>query len=149
MLTITGGKWTTYRKMGEDVINTAIQAHRLTADRSVTATLKLVGADRSFVPSHKEVHSESRFESLSLYGDEEPALRSLIVDNPELGRPLVEGYSYTRAEVVWGIRHEMARSVEDLLYRRTRLGLLDSTAAQAAEPIVQELLRDEGVSHGL
>lgn len=149
MITITGGKWTTYRKMGEDVINTAIQTHRLTADRSVTATLKLVGADRSVVPSQAEVYSESRFNSLSLYGDEEPALRSLIADHPELGRPLAAGYSYTRAEVVWGIRHEMARSAEDLLYRRTRLGLLDRTAAQAAEPIVKELLRDEGVSHGL
>jgi glycerol-3-phosphate dehydrogenase len=149
LITITGGKWTTYRKMGQDVIETAIRSHRLKANPSITATLKLLGADRNCEDAKMNRGSELEFLPLRLYGDEQPLVESLITERPELGRPLAAGYSYTQAEVVWGIRYEMARTVEDLLYRRTRLGLLDQKASQAAVPVVEELLRTEGISHGV
>lgn len=149
MLTITGGKWTTYRKMGQDVIDTAIRSHRLPASPSSTATLKLVGADRNFENVPIEYGSERDFESLKLYGDEQPELRALIEQNTALAQPIAPGYGYTRAEIVWGIRHEMARTAEDLLFRRTRLGLLDEKACRSAVPVVEELLREEGIKHGI
>lgn len=149
MLTITGGKWTTYRKMGQDVIDTAIRTHRLQASPSSTATLKLVGADRSIENVQIEYGSERDFESLKLYGDEQRELRLLMEQKPELAQPIVAGFGYTRAEIVWGIRYEMARTVEDLLYRRTRLGLLDEKACRTAVPVVEQLLREEGIQHGI
>lgn len=148
MITITGGKWTTYRKMGQDVIDTAIRTHGLKAAPSCTAEMKLVGAkDSSSVAAGSA--KESVFSSLSLYGDEQNRIRTLIKERSELGNPLAPGYGYTRAEVLWGIRHEMARTTEDLLYRRTRLGLLDRAAAEYAKPTVEQLLREEGILHGL
>jgi len=148
MITITGGKWTTYRKMGQDVIDTAMRAHGFKAKPSCTAEMKLIGAMDSgnvIVASS----NESNFSSLSLYGDERNKITALIHERPELGNPLAPGYGYTRAEMLWGIRHEMARTTEDLLFRRTRLGLLDRGAAEYARPMVQQLLREEGILHGL
>lgn len=149
LITITGGKWTTYRKMGQDVVDTAIRAHNLQARESTTATLKLVGADNADATEPIGYGYESSFESLKLYGDEQPLIRSLIAERPELGNVLVDGYPYTRAEVVWGIRNEMARTVEDLLFRRTRLGLLSQAASQSAETVVKQLLREEGIISGI
>lgn len=148
MITITGGKWTTYRKMGQDVIDTAISAHGLKAEPSRTAEMKLVGA-RDSESTVAGSARESDFSSLRLYGDEQTLITALINERPELGQPLAPGYDYTRAEVLWGIRHEMARTTEDLLFRRTRLGLLDRTAADCARPIVEQLLREESVLHGI
>lgn len=148
LVTITGGKWTTYRKMGQDVIDTAIRLHGFKAKVSCTADLRLIGADRRQGVRQMQLEQESCFSSLDLYGDEREYLEQLIAERPELGERLVAEHSYTKAEMVWGIRREMARTIDDLLFRRTRLGLLDSQRAQEAIPIVRGILRDEGIVDG-
>ena len=77
---------------------------------------------------------------LSLYGSDEPAIQSLINTHTSLAEPLVLGLPYTRAELVWSAKHEMARTVEDVLARRTRALFLNAPASIAAAPTVAELL---------
>ncbi|MHB1920925.1 MAG: glycerol-3-phosphate dehydrogenase/oxidase [Chitinophagaceae bacterium] len=118
LMTITGGKWTTYRKMGEDAINKAIQVGELTPYSCSTKILKIHGYRISAVNSH-----------LSVYGSDEEEINQLIRENPELGQQLDERFPYLKAEVIWAVRHEMARTVEDVLARRLRILFLDARAA--------------------
>jgi glycerol-3-phosphate dehydrogenase len=107
LVTIAGGKWTTYRKMAEDAVDAAIAGGALKRSACVTATLRL--------------HDDTRGE-----------LAALTVAHPELGEPLHAGFSYTKADVVNGYRNEMARTPEDILARRTRLAFLDAAATSAS-----------------
>tara|TARA_B100000965_G_scaffold347865_1_gene320167 strand:+ start:5492 stop:7051 length:1560 start_codon:yes stop_codon:yes gene_type:complete len=129
LITIVGGKWTTYRKMAEDVINRAEKVVNLGTRPSQTPHLRLHGAVDSVSST-----------PLSLYGSDEPAIQSLINTHTSLAEPLVLGLPYTRAELVWSAKHEMARTVEDVLARRTRALFLNAPASIAAAPTVAELL---------
>jgi glycerol-3-phosphate dehydrogenase len=85
---------------------------------------------------------------LYVYGSDEPAIRELAGSCPAYAEKLHERYPYTVAEVVWAVRHEMARDVEDVLARRVRLLYIDARAAIAAAPrtaqtIAQELQKDQ------
>jgi glycerol-3-phosphate dehydrogenase len=80
---------------------------------------------------------------LSVYGSDEEKINALIKENPLLGQPLVNGHPYSEAEVVWAVRNEMARTVEDVLARRMRLLFLDARGAIAAAPRVAELMSKE------
>ena len=136
LITITGGKWTTYRRMGQDTIDRAIALGQLPAAASQTAHLAIHGAaspaENTTGPAH-----------LAAYGSDQPALRQLIADQPELGEQLDSSLEFRRAEVVWAARHELARTVEDVLARRVRLLFLDAAAALRAAPTVAALLAHE------
>jgi glycerol-3-phosphate dehydrogenase len=75
-------------------------------------------------------------------------VKALIAFDPELGRPLVDGHRYLRAEVVYAVRHEMAVTVSDVLERRTRLHIVDRPAGLEAAPVVAALMApDLGWDH--
>jgi glycerol-3-phosphate dehydrogenase len=138
LVTITGGKWTTYRKMAEDTIDTAALVAGLDERPTPTINLRLhgwlknpgpVGADGSGL--------------LSLYGSDEPAVRRVMAEAPGWGAPMHPDLPYFLGEAAWAARHEMARTVEDVLSRRTRALLLDARASVAAAPAVAAILARE------
>jgi glycerol-3-phosphate dehydrogenase len=129
LITITGGKWTTYREMAEDTINRAIIESGLTPRACTSATRKIHG---------HEIKDEINF-----YGSDLAAIKALEKSAPGLEERLVAGFSHTKAEVIWAVRHEMARRVEDVLSRRCRILLLDAKAALKAAPVVAELMAAE------
>ncbi|RFP65328.1 glycerol-3-phosphate dehydrogenase/oxidase [Hymenobacter lapidiphilus] len=133
LLTVVGGKWTTYRRMGEDVVDRAITLGALSSAPSRTAHQPIHGARPT--PSH---HAP-----LAAYGTDAPALRQLMREQPALAEKLVPDFAFTRAEVVWAARYELARTVEDVLARRVRLLFLDARAASRAAPVVAKLLAHE------
>jgi glycerol-3-phosphate dehydrogenase len=133
LVTITGGKWTTYRKMAEDTVDQAATLAGLEDRPCVTRKLHLHG-----------YHAQAaRFGELEHYGSDAPDIRELIGQDPGLAEPLSEAFEIRAGEVVWAARHEMARTVEDFLARRTRALLLDARAAMAAAPRVAALMAAE------
>jgi glycerol-3-phosphate dehydrogenase len=139
LVTVTGGKLTTYRRMAADAVDTA--EHQLPGRhrRSRTKRLQLLGADGYTEPAGDgtRAHLQRR------YGSEAGTLEALIAADRGLGEPLVPGLPYVRAEAVYAARHEMATTVEDVLSRRTRARLLDRTAAADAAADVAALLAPE------
>jgi glycerol-3-phosphate dehydrogenase len=133
LLTTTGGKWTTYRNMAEHTVDQAADLARLAERPCVTRTLNVHG----FHPN------ADRFGALSVYGSDALAIRDLMREAPFLGAPLHPELPYTGAEVVWAARHEMARTVEDVLARRTRALFLNARAAEAMAPEVARLMATE------
>jgi glycerol-3-phosphate dehydrogenase len=125
LVTVTGGKLTTYRRMASDTVD--VVARRLgRTERSRTKRLPLVGAVGAAPPDE---HLARR------YGSESAEVLALSAAEPDLANPLVPGLPYRRAEAVYAVRHEMARSLDDVLSRRTRARLLarDDTARAAAD----------------
>ena len=133
LVTISGGKWTTYRKMAEDTIDRAASVAGLRETSSVTKGLNIHGWHE---------HSE-KFGPFSQYGSDAPHLQQLIRERPELDRLLDDRLPLRAVQVVWAARHEMARTVEDVLARRTRALLLDAQAAIDVAPAVAELMAAE------
>ncbi|HXT11393.1 MAG TPA: glycerol-3-phosphate dehydrogenase/oxidase [Candidatus Angelobacter sp.] len=138
LLTITGGKWTTYRHMAQDCVDQAATLAGLPDQPCVTATRKI----------HGHYPDSTGFGSLSVYGSDAPAIRKLIAEDVTLGLPLDSQLPYVEAEVIWAAREEMARTVEDVLARRTRALFLNAKAAlrmapRAANILARELGRDE------
>jgi glycerol-3-phosphate dehydrogenase len=135
LITVTGGKWTTYRKIAQDIIDKAIIAHQLPEKKCVTERLSIHGNRKN---------SAADFEDhLFVYGTDRDAILQLQEIEPELKEKLHPNYNYTLAEVVWAIREEMAITVEDILARRVRLLFLDARAAIASAQKVAELLAKE------
>ena len=133
LLTTTGGKWTTYRNMAEHTVDQAADFARLAERPCVTRTLNVHG-----------FHSNSdRFGTLRVYGSDALGIQDLMRATPSLADPLHAQLSYTGAEVVWAVRHEMARTVEDVLARRTRALFLNARAADAMAPEVARLMAAE------
>jgi glycerol-3-phosphate dehydrogenase len=149
LVTLTGGKWTTYRKMAEDVIDQAEKVAGLAPKPSPTADLPIHGAPkvgRVSAPPSTTQHAKGRVTDppyLSIYGSDAPAIAALAKSDPALDAPLVSGLPMRQSEVLWHARHEMARTVEDVLARRTRALLLDARASIAAAPTVARLLARE------
>ena len=133
LVTITGGKWTTYRRMGEDCVNQAAQVGGLEYRPSRTSELRLHGWDDTLDPSDPQ----------SVYGTDIEGHKKLIDLHPELGELVHPSLPYKQCEVVWAARVEMARRVEDVLARRTRALLLDARASNEAAPLVARLLAEE------
>ncbi|HEY5213992.1 MAG TPA: glycerol-3-phosphate dehydrogenase/oxidase [Acidobacteriaceae bacterium] len=135
LVSVTGGKWTTYRRMGEDAVNIAAKAAGLLQTPSTTQELRLYGWSEAAAAASDAEHE------LAVYGSEQGAIDALAaILHPRL--------PYRLAEVAWAARNEMARSVEDVLARRTRALFLDARAAIEAAPAVAaclaaELGRDE------
>jgi glycerol-3-phosphate dehydrogenase len=132
LLTTTGGKWTTYRHMAEDTVNQASELARLPERPCVTTTLKIHGFHEGGDPG-----------PLSVYGADASAVRELERHDPALAAPLDTALPYTAAQVVWGVREEMARTVEDVLARRCRALFLNARAAVRMAPRVAALLARE------
>ena len=135
LISIIGGKWTTYRKMGEDVLDLIIGSGLLKGDASHTKTLGIHG------------HTASLYHSFSIYGTDANQIIKMIEIQPELGKKIHPDLPYTFAEVIWCIRNEMAITLEDVLSGRLRCLLLDaqatvSCAKQVAEMMAQELEKD-------
>jgi glycerol-3-phosphate dehydrogenase len=138
MITVSGGKLTTYREMAADTVD-AVMKDLGRRGRSRTKRLPLVGAHgyRPPPPGSLQAHLGGRYGTLA--GEVE----GLIAADPTLGEPLVPGLDYTRAEAVYAVREEMATTLDDVLTRRTRARLFDRPAAVAAAPAVAALIAQE------
>jgi glycerol-3-phosphate dehydrogenase len=133
LLSIAGGKWTTYRNMAEDCVNHAAILGKLPEKDCVTRQLKIHG-----------FHTEAQeYGPLSFYGTDAAAIQELMRHEPRFAEPLTEELQYVAAEVVWAVRHEMARTVEDVLSRRTRALFLNAKSAIEAAPKVAALMAQE------
>lgn len=131
VVSVVGGKLTTYRRMAEDAVNAAVDARGLTAGLSPTATLPLVGA--AAPRTLGALRAPRRL--VRRYGTEAPAVHALAVRDSRLGEPVVPGHPVTGAEVLWALRHEGALDEADLLDRRTRIGLVPADRAEALEAV--------------
>jgi glycerol-3-phosphate dehydrogenase len=133
LLTITGGKWTTYRGMAEECVDRAAAMAGLPRRPCRTQELRV----------HGHHLDPTGLGELAVYGSDAVAVRGLMEENPALAEPLHPALPYRAAEVVWAARAEMARTVEDVLARRTRALFLNAAAAVAMAPRVAELLARE------
>jgi glycerol-3-phosphate dehydrogenase len=133
LVTITGGKWTTYRKMAKDVVTNAAFVAKLPKKECVTDELKIHGYTGNIDIS----------DPLHYYGSDAENIKQLWKLDPSLKKLIVDELPYTKAEVIWAIRNEMAMTVEDVLARRTRLLFLDAKAAYAAARVVAQLMAKE------
>jgi glycerol-3-phosphate dehydrogenase len=136
VLTVVGGKLTTYRRMAEDAVDAAVGAAKLPAGRTRTRWLPLLGATRR----DRLSSVDAPMPLVEKYGIEAPRVAAAGVVDPDLAGPLFPGCAVTAAEVVWAVRHEGALDAADVLDRRTRLGLVAGERA-AAEPVVTELVQ--------
>jgi glycerol-3-phosphate dehydrogenase len=142
VVTITGGKLTTYRRMAADTVDAVQRRLDTKPTRSPTKHLALLGGD-DFTPG-PPTNEPSLHEHLAgRYGTEASAVLQLVAADPSLDAPLVPGLPYVRAEAVHAVRAEMARTVDDVLSRRTRARLLARDASAAAAGDVARLLAPE------
>ena len=132
LVTITGGKWTTYRHMAEDVVDRAAEVGGLARRPCVTQTLKLRGWQ-----------AQPEEDIFAVYGSDAAQLKQMLAGQPAWDQLLHPNLPYRIGEVIWGARYEAARTVEDVLARRTRALLLDAQASIEAAPYVAQLLAQE------
>jgi glycerol-3-phosphate dehydrogenase len=133
LLTIVGGKWTTYRRMAQDTVDHAVTLGKLPDNPCVTETLHI----------HGYAEDADLFGALAVYGSDATAIQTLVRERPELAEQLHSALPYIAAEIVWSARNEMTRTVEDALARRTRALFLNARAAIAMAPQVASLLAKE------
>ncbi len=133
LVTITGGKWTSYRLMAEHTVNKCISVCGLTKRKCKTKNLRI----------HGYLKGLDRNNHLSVYGSDLEQILNLISKEPSLGAKLSERYNHTEAEVVWAVRNEMARTVDDVLARRVRILFLDAREAVAITEKVAGIMARE------
>ena len=133
LVTIAGGKWTTYRKMAEDTVDVAQAVGGLTERASATKELNIQGF---------HAHAE-KFGRLAPFGSDALDVQALMKSRPGWDQPVHPRLDLTHGEVAWFTRVEMARTVDDVLARRSRALLLDARAASEAAPVVAGLLAAE------
>lgn len=131
LLSVVGGKWTTYRRMAEETIEKAIRMGMLEKRKSVTRELKLDGNARNYN------------DRLQIYGNGVGEIRKIIAENPEYGRQMHSKLPYTPAEIVWICRNEMPYRLEDVLARRTRALFLNACASLEIAPAVADIMASE------
>ena len=137
LITITGGKWTTYRKMAKDAVNNAAFVAKLPIVKCATRKLRLHGYDQNILYGSE----------LSVYGSDAVHIRKMISDDPSLGERIHPSFNYCRAELIWAVTHEMAMTVEDILARRSRMLFVDARAAIAsAEPVAKLMAEQLGMN---
>jgi glycerol-3-phosphate dehydrogenase len=132
LVSILGGKWTTFRKMAEEALDKIESVAGWPHQPSRTGLLKIHGA-----------RSPIREDKLSVYGTDADHIRNLIIEQPQLGEYLSEKLGILKAQVIWAVRHEMARTVEDVLSRRVRALLLDARESIAMAPETARLMAIE------
>jgi len=128
VITVVGGKLTTYRKMAQDAVN----AVPLPMGPCRTKEIPLTGTPTSTVDAPARL--------IARYGSEAPTIAALGELDPDLAQPVAPGLEVTAAEVVWAVRHEGALDADDVLHRRTRIGLVPRDL-EAARPRVHDLVR--------
>ena len=133
LVTVTGGKWTTYRKMGEDTIDKAAVIGGLEEQTSKTKDMRI----------HGWLKHTDRDDYLHFYGSDALGIKKMIERTPELGEMLHHRLRIAKAQVIWAVKHEMARTVEDFLSRRTRALLLDARASIEMAPEVARLMAEK------
>ncbi len=135
LITITGGKWTTYRKMAEDTVDEAIRVGNLAPAACVTEHLRLHGY---------QSEGCAQVDHLCLnYGSDGEKIRKLSLEHPKFGEKLHRDFPHVVGEVVWFIRYEMARTVEDILARRLRILFLNARIAIELGPKIAEIMAAE------
>jgi glycerol-3-phosphate dehydrogenase len=132
LVSIMGGKWTTYRRMAEDCVDRAIQVGSLERAECSTESMRVHGGD-----------GDGGAGPLAPYGSDAPAIARLVAESSALGERLDERLPFLAAQAVWAARQEMARTVEDVLARRIRALFLNADAAVEAAPKVAVLLAAE------
>ena len=138
LMTVVGGKWTTYRHMAEDCVDHAITLGSLRDTPCVTADLPIHGYHRQ----------ADKLGALKIYGTDAEAIKRVAAEAPEFAEKLHPDLPYIAAEIVWSARNEMSRNLDDALARRTRALLLNARATIEAAPkaarlLAAELCRDE------
>ena len=125
LITVTGGKWTTYRCMAEETVDKAIKAGLIENRKCITKNFRLVPDGESF--------SDNR---LKIYGKGAEEIDSMIRQFPEMSKKISDKFPYTKAEIIWICRNEMPLSLEDVLSRRTRALLLDARECLRISPLI-------------
>ncbi len=133
LVTITGGKWTTYRKMAEDAVDMAIKTGGLPFRECRTRHLKI----------HGYMNVTDRKDWLHIYGSDREEIVRLRDEAAGNEQKLHKGFDFTAAEVVWAVRREMARTVDDVLARRVRALYLDARASVEMAPKVAAIMAKE------
>ncbi|MCX4825583.1 glycerol-3-phosphate dehydrogenase/oxidase [Streptomyces sp. NBC_01142] len=137
VVTVVGGKLTTYRRMAQDAVDAAVTASALTAGRCRTTSIPLVGAARPRTLATLAVPRRL----VRRYGSEALAVHALGLADPSLALPVVPGHPVTKAELLWAVRHEGALDESDILDRRTRIGLVPHDRRTAGEAARDALAR--------
>ena len=136
LISILGGKWTTYRQMAEEVVDKSIKANALEKKNCVTKSLGIHGFSNN-----------NKSGKYSIYGSDAIKIEELISNDERLSGLIHKDHPYTKAQIVWAIKEEMARTVEDVLARRIRLLFLDANAAsESAETVANILTSELGMS---
>lgn len=133
LVSIIGGKWTTYRRMAQDTINKAIEIGKLPKRKCATKSLLIHGAveiDKNSSPS-------------KIYGSDAEEIKKTIEEKPELGEKLHPRLDFTKAVIIWAIKNEMARTIDDILARRARALFIDAKAAIEIAPAIAEIMANE------
>ncbi len=133
LVSIIGGKWTTYREMGEDVVNKLAILASLPKKKSITKSLHIHG--------YKQNIDFQNY--LYFYGSDMNGIENMISSNPELSDWISEDLKINKAQVVWAVKKEYARNVEDVLSRRTRALFLDAKESIRMAPIVADIVAKE------
>ncbi len=149
LVTITGGKLTTYRRMATDAVDAAFEVLERKGPATRTKRMPLHGAEGADTMTGAKAAKSLGVTEFTLehlvrrFGSQARAVALLARERPELAEPLVPGLPYLKAEAVYSVRHEMAATLDDVLSRRTRALLLDREATVDAAPAVAELLSGE------
>jgi len=133
LISITGGKWTTYRKMAEDVMEIVVHKAGISEKECVTKNLHIHG--------YRENNNYKA--PLYYYGTDEDSVKALIHQDTSLGELIHPSLPYIKAEIIWAVRNEMCMTVEDALARRTRALLLDAKAAMESSLSVAQMMAKE------
>jgi glycerol-3-phosphate dehydrogenase len=126
LITITGGKWTTYRRMAEDTVNVAVEKMNLPSEKCRTHVL----------PIHGYLEHTDFEAPLYYYGSDKEYILDLVTKDSSLGERIHKDFPYIKAEIVWAVHEEMCMTIEDFLARRCRMLFLDAKASIQAAPIV-------------
>jgi glycerol-3-phosphate dehydrogenase len=132
LLSIVGGKWTSYRRMAEETLDKGIKMGFLERRKCITKNLRLISNEAALRPDR-----------LKIYGDNSYEIEKLIQEKPSLGEPLHRSLPYTGAEIIWICRNEMPLTLEDMLARRTRALFLDTKASIEIAPDVAAIMANE------
>jgi len=148
LLSLLGGKWTTYRLMAKDAVDAVCRLAGVPVACSTESHL-LVGAAGYTADGWTDLQAQSSFDAdicqhlNQKYGSQAPVLAVLAAKRPELARRLHPDYPYIAAEVTYAAQAEMARTLHDVLARRMRLEMIDWAAAKMVAPMVARLLGAE------
>jgi len=130
LVTIAGGKWTTYRKMAEETVDQAASVGGMESRPSVTKDLNI----------HGYHHYNEDFGALGRYGSDAVLIKKLMSENKRLAEKIFDDPPVYAAEIYFAVKYEMARTIEDFLSRRTRLLLLDARGSLAVAAVTAKLM---------